>query len=108
LFRRLSTGEPVAPWAIRFAYPFRWSYDVLNAADYFRRAALLDGTKPDARMTEAIELIRSARRPDGTWIQGRRHPGRVWFEVDVPEGQPSKWLTMFATRVLAWWDPAGI
>src|SRR6195952_1204639 len=28
LFRRLSTGEPVAPWAIRFAYPFRWSYDV--------------------------------------------------------------------------------
>jgi hypothetical protein len=108
LFRRLSTGEPVAPWAIRFAYPFRWSYDVLNAADYFRRAALLDGTKPDARMTEAIELIRSARQPDGTWIQGRRHPGRVWFEVDVPEGQPSKWLTMFATRVLAWWDPAGI
>ncbi|MET0475845.1 MAG: squalene cyclase [Mycobacterium sp.] len=108
LFRRLTTGEPVAPWATRFAYPFRWSYDVLNAADYFRRASLLDGTRPDVRMTEAIEIIRAARQPTGTWLQGGRHPGRVWFEVDVPTGQPSKWLTMFATRVLSWWDePAG-
>ena len=25
LYRRLTTGEPVAPWALRLAYPFRWS-----------------------------------------------------------------------------------
>ena len=24
-------------------------------------------------------------------------------EVDVPEGQPSKWLTLSGTRVLDWW-----
>jgi hypothetical protein len=30
----------------------------------------------------------------------------VWFEVDVPPGQPSKWLTFHAARVLAWWDEA--
>jgi hypothetical protein len=30
----------------------------------------------------------------------------VWFEIDVPAGEPSKWLTLFATRVLAWWDTA--
>ena len=24
-------------------------------------------------------------------------------EVDVPEGEPSKWLTFYATRVLRWW-----
>jgi hypothetical protein len=104
LFRRLSTGEPVAPWVDRFAYPFRWFYSVLNAADYFRRAALLVGTPPDPRMADAIERVRAARQPDGTWLQARRHPGRVWFEVDVPEGEPSKWLTLFGTRVLAWWD----
>lgn len=28
-----TTGEPVAPWALRFAYPFRWFYTVLDAAD---------------------------------------------------------------------------
>ncbi|WP_374202972.1 squalene cyclase [Saccharothrix sp. S26] len=104
LFRRLSTGEPVAPWVTRFAYPFRWFYSVLNAADYFRRASLLDGTPPDPRMADAIELIRDQRQPDGTWLQARRHPGRVWFEVDAPAGEPSKWLTLHATRVLDWWD----
>jgi hypothetical protein len=104
LFRRLSTGEPVAPWVTHLAYPFRWTYNVLNAADYFRQAALVDGTAPDPRMAEAIELIRAARQPDGTWLQGERSPGMVWFEVDVPAGEPSKWLTLFGTRVLAWWD----
>jgi len=27
----------------------------------------------------------------------------VWFEVDAPPGEPSKWLTLFAARVLTWW-----
>jgi hypothetical protein len=107
LFRRLSTGEPVAPWVDRFGYPFRWSYDALNAAEYFREASLLQGTTPDPRMADAIELIRAARQPDGTWLQARRHPGRVWFEVDAPVGEPSRWLTLFGTRVLAWWDGSG-
>jgi hypothetical protein len=104
LFRRLSTGEPVAPWVDRFAYPFRWFYNVLNAAEYFRQASVLDDATPDPRIADAIEHIRAARQPDGTWLQARRHPGRVWFEVDAPAGQPSKWLTLFGTRVLDWWD----
>ncbi|WP_040749804.1 hypothetical protein [Nocardia transvalensis] len=104
LFRRLSTGERVGPWVDRFAYPFRWTYSVLNAAEYFRQAALLDNGRPDHRMAEAIELLRAARQPDGTWLQARRQPGRVWFEVDAPPGEPSKWLTLYGTRVLNWWD----
>ena len=104
LYRRLSTGEPVGPWATEFAYPFRWVYSVLNAADYFRAAALADDRPPDPRMAEAIGQIRAARRPDGTWVQAARHPGRVWFEVDVPVGEPSRWLTFYAIRVLEWWD----
>jgi hypothetical protein len=104
LFRRLSTGEPFAPWALHLAYPFRAFYSALNACDYFRAASLHDGTAPDERMTEGIETIRVARQPDGTWLADRRHPGRVWFEVDVPGGEPSRWLTFHATRVLAWWD----
>jgi hypothetical protein len=30
----------------------------------------------------------------------------VWFEVDVPAGEPSPWLTFYGTRALAWWDDA--
>lgn len=104
LFRRLSTGEPVASWVGEFAYPFRWRYNVLNATDYFRRAAIVDGTAPDPRLADAIELVRAARQPGGVWLQGVREPGQVWFEVDVPAGEPSKWLTLYGTRVLDWWD----
>jgi hypothetical protein len=106
LMRKLATGELVAPWVTRFAYPFRWFYSVLNAVDYFRAAALLGGIRPDPRLAEAVETIRAARQPDGSWFQERRHPGRVWFEVDVPAGEPSPWLTFFATRALDWWDSA--
>lgn len=102
LFRRLSTGEPVAPWVHRFRHPARWVYSVLNAADYLRAAR----HAPDPRMSEAMATIRNARQPDGTWLQVDPLPGKVWFEVDVVDGQPSKWLTLFATRVLAWWDGA--
>lgn len=104
LFRRLSTGEPVASWVGKFAYPFRWRYSILNAADYFREAAAVDDTAPDPRMTDAIARIRGARQPDGTWLQTGVLAGRVWFDVDTPEGEPSRWLTLIATRVLNWWD----
>jgi hypothetical protein len=57
-------------------------------------------------MAEAIEIIRSARQPDGSWLQAGRQPGREWFEVDVAAGEPSKWLTLVGIRVLHRWDAA--
>ena len=104
LLRSLTTGEEPGPWVTRFAYPFRWFYSALNAVDYFRAAALHEGTAPDPRLSEAIAVIRAAREPDGTWLQERRHPGRVWFEFDVAPGEASKWLTFYGTRALEWWD----
>lgn len=104
LLYTLSTGQLVGPWATRFAYPFRWFYSVLNAVDYFRSAAMHDGRPADSRLAEAVEKIRSTRRPDGTWLQERRHPGLAWFEVDAPAGEPSKWLTFYSTRALGWWE----
>jgi len=87
-------------------YPIRWSYSALNACEYFRLAALHDGALPDPRMSQAIGIVRAARQSDGSWLQTGRQPGRVWFEVDVPAGQPSKWLTLYGTRLLTWWDSA--
>lgn len=106
LLYRQTTGELFAPWAVRFAYPFRSFYSALHAVDYFRAASLHDGVPPDERIADAVEVIRTARRADGAWEQERRHPGRVWFEIDVPAGEPSKWLTFHALRALEWWDAA--
>jgi hypothetical protein len=82
----------------------RWRYSVLNAAEYFREASLLDGTPPDPRMSEAIDIIRDQRQTNGTWLQGEPLKGRTWFETDVAAGEPSKWLTLSGSRVLEWWD----
>jgi hypothetical protein len=51
--------------------------------------------------------INACTAANGVWLGADiagRHPGRVWFEVDAPAGEPSKWLTLLGTRVLAWWD----
>lgn len=106
LLYRLTTGEPVGPWIGHFGYPFRWAYTALRALDHLREAAVFDNVGPDPRTAEAVELVRSARREDGRWLQGTRYPGQVWFEVDVPVGDPSPWLTFHATRILNWWDNA--
>ena len=106
LLYALSSGEQVGPWAMQFAYPFRWVYTALNALDYFRCAAGHDRTAPDPRLADAVAVVRAARREDGTWLQGTRYDGRVWIEVDAPVAEPSKWLTLYAARVLRWWDTA--
>lgn len=106
LMHRLTTGETVGEFVARFVYPNRHRYSALAALDHFRDAALLEGTAPDPRLAEAVEVVRAARRPDGTWLQTTPLAGRTWFDVDVPEGEPSRWLTLIGTRVLEWWDGA--
>lgn len=103
---RATTGKIVGPFVTRFVYPNRHRYSALAALDYFRDASLLDGTPPDERLADAVELVREARTPEGTWVQTTPLAGRTWFDVDVAEGEPSPWLTLIGTRVLAWWDAA--
>ena len=104
LLYRNSSGDHVSDWVSNFSYPERWKYTALRAAEYFRRASLQDQKMPDSRMGKAIDLIRESGNADGRYFQGRTYSGKVWFEVDVPEGQASKWITLFAHRVLNWWD----
>jgi hypothetical protein len=102
LFRRRSTGEVVQPGYLEFSFPYYWHYDVLRALDYFRRA----DADPDPRMAEAVEVVRSKQSPNGRWPLDHLHPGRVHFDLEGDVGGPSRWNTLRAQRVLAWWDGA--
>jgi hypothetical protein len=102
LFRRRSTGEVVEQRYVEFVFPYYWRYDILRALDYFRRA----GAAPDPRMGEAVEVVRSKRRPDGRWLLDAIHPGRVHFHLEPDVGAPSRWNTLRALRVLDWWHNA--
>jgi len=104
LFRRRSTGEPIArdrkggaAWS-RFAFPTWWHYDVLRGLDYLRRA----GAAPDERVAEAIDLVASKRDASGRWLLETQHLGRMPVAMDEGEGRPSRWNTLRALRVLNW------
>ncbi|MGP5267700.1 squalene cyclase [Brachybacterium alimentarium] len=96
---RLSTQELLGPWVDHFLYPPRHIYSALRALEHFRLA-----DRRDPRMEEAVSMVREAQQSDGTWLQQKVLPGEVWFDVDVPEGEPSKWITLEALRVLRWWN----
>jgi hypothetical protein len=98
MFRRLSTGEVVDPAWMRFSFPTRWHYDVLRGLEYLRSA----GVEPDERCAEAIDLVDTKRGRDGRWHLENTHPGRVHFDMDEGDGEPSRWNTLRAMRVLAW------
>ncbi|CAH0263139.1 hypothetical protein SRABI83_03436 [Arthrobacter sp. Bi83] len=99
LLRRKSTGELIDRDWLQFSYPTRWFYDVLRGLEYFRAV----GGPPDERMAEAVGVLRSKRRSDGTWLLENTHPGRVHFALEVGDGRPSRWNTLRALRVLEWY-----
>ncbi|UDF28162.1 UNVERIFIED_ORG: hypothetical protein LHK14_11610 [Roseateles sp. XES5] len=99
LFRGLARGAVVDERYLAFLYPYRWRYDVLRALDHFRAA----GGAPDPRLAEAIAHLRSKQGPDGTWRLDWSLKGPVWFEMETA-GEPSRWITFRALRVLRWWN----
>jgi hypothetical protein len=104
LLYRLGTGTWVGPWVSHFAYPFRWRYTALRAIDYFKQSCEYEDLVPDLRAAEAVDLVRRYQNQNGRWVQNTRPLGATWFDVDVPVGQESKWLTFYASRALTWWD----
>ena len=100
MFRRLSTGEVVDRAWMQFSFPTGWHYDVLWGLDYLRSA----GIEPDERCADAIDLVESKRGKDGKWVLEQPHPGRVHFALDEGAGKPSRWNTLRAMRVLAWYE----
>lgn len=98
LMRRKSTGQVIDPDWTEFSFPPGWHYDVLRALDYMRSVR-----EPDERCAEAIELLISKRDADGRWNLENTHPGDTFFAMDPGDGQPSRWNTLRAMRVLDWY-----
>jgi hypothetical protein len=100
LYRRLSTGEIAHPEFLEFAFPPRYHYDVLRALDYFRAA----GSKPDARITDVVGIVRSKRQADGRWFLDASYDESLALTLSESVNKPSRWTTLRALRVLHWYD----
>jgi hypothetical protein len=99
LFRRKSTGEVIDPSWLRFSFPHWYRYDVLRALEYLRAA----GVTPDGRVAEAIGVVEGQREADGRWPLQDVHEGEVHLAMEAGQGQPSRWNTLRAMRVLDWY-----
>ncbi len=98
LYRSHRTGEVVDRAFSRFPFPPQWHFDVMRGLEHFRARR----AGRDERLADAVDVVRRARRADGTWPMYRPYPGRYWFSM---EGRgASRWSTLRAMRVLAWWD----
>ena len=100
LFRRRSTGEVADPAFLTFGFPPRYRYDVLRALDYFRAA----GIRPEARMSDAVQVVESRRQADGRWLLDRSANEALAFPFMESVGEPSRWNTLRAVRVLRWYE----
>ncbi|HEX9107746.1 MAG TPA: hypothetical protein VF832_10970, partial [Longimicrobiales bacterium] len=102
LFRSHRTGAVANPVFLKYSFPPRWHDDLLRGLDFFQRVR----AARDPRLGGAIALLRQKRRADGTWPLQNRYSGRTFFEMEKP-GQPSRWNTLRALRVLRWWEGSG-
>ncbi|HEU4331537.1 MAG TPA: hypothetical protein VFR40_10510 [Lapillicoccus sp.] len=107
LFRRLSTGETADPDLLLLGFPYRWHHTVLRGLDYFRTASSVTGAAPDRRLAEAAGHLESMRAGDGRWPLEWQPRGRVWFAMERV-GEPSRWVTLMAIRILRWWNGATV
>jgi hypothetical protein len=100
LFRRKSTGAVIDPDWLDFSFPTWWHYDVLRGLDYLRHS----GAKPDDRIADAIDVVELNRHPDGRWPLQNVHEGETHIQMEDGEGEPSRWNTIRAMRVLDWYS----
>jgi hypothetical protein len=88
------SDKPSGSW-FRFGFPLFYVTDVLQTAEALTRA----GYGGDPRLASTIDLILSKRDKGGHWRLDYSYQGKTWADVG-PKGQPSKWVTLRAMRVL--------
>jgi hypothetical protein len=99
LEQHLGASADGKPAWLQFAYPPYWFYDALTALDDLRAA----GLAPDGRMGPAIDAVRRRCKADGRWPALKPHAGKTYVKMETP-GEPSRWNTLRALRVLRWWE----
>ena len=98
LLHRLSDDEiPQRRW-LYVGFPNKWFYDVVRVLDYFRQAR----SEPDPRMDEALDIVESKRDAEGRWPLDHKYHERLLVDFGDEEGQPSRWITLRALRILRW------
>jgi hypothetical protein len=75
---------------------FPWfGYSILRGLDVMTKL----GYTKDSRIDEAVNIILQKRQSNGAWILEKSPIGRMQTDIER-KGQPSKWITLIALRIL--------
>jgi hypothetical protein len=88
------TQKDKAGWK-RFGFPLFYQSDALEVIDTLTRLGVHDD-----RMQPVVDLVLSARQPDGSWLLDNTYNGKMWVDIEA-KGRPSKWVTFKALRAQA-------
>jgi hypothetical protein len=87
--------ERVSSSWFKLGYPLSYTSDILEALDVLARLGLAQ----DPRLSNAIEFMLSKQDNEGRWKLERTLNGKMWVDIER-KGDPSKWVTLRALRVL--------
>jgi len=87
--------KAIRPSWLKFSFPWFYGYDVLRGLSIVTNLGFVN----DERLTDAVKVVVQKRRADGTWLLDSAPIGRMQTNLE-PVGRPSKWITLYALRVL--------
>ena len=89
-----SADKPSRSW-FQFGFPIAYVTDVLQNLE----ALVALGKASNLRLAPALELVRNKQDAGGRWPLEYTYNGKTWVDIEK-KGQPSKWVTLRALRVL--------
>jgi len=87
-------NRPNSSW-FKFGYPIGYVTDVLQNLEGL--ATL--GRAQDSRLARSLEMVINKQGERGRWRLEYSYNGKTWVDIEK-KGQPSKWVTLRALRVL--------
>jgi len=86
--------RPIKPAWLQLSFPWL-SYDILRGLAVVTKL----GYSRDPRIDDALDVLLRKQCRDGTWILESTPSGRMQTNIEV-KGRPSKWVTLYALRVI--------
>jgi len=80
---------------LQFGFPWFYRYDTLRGLSVLARLGYIN----DDRIVDAVRLLIQKSQPDGKWLLDAAPTGRMQTNIEAV-GQPSKWITLNALKVL--------
>jgi hypothetical protein len=97
-----TTAEYPHPWApkpstswFKFGFPIFYVTDLLQILESLVGLGLRD----DPKLSKAIDLVLAKREKNLCWLMEYTYNGKTWVNIEK-KGQPSKWVTLRALRML--------